>query len=71
MTKQYRFIFRTECGEIVEIQRECRPGDAETWARKIAQIVAKRLGGSVVTCIWMKPAEEKLPKQFRMEVIGA
>ena len=51
MTKQYRFIYRTECGQIVEIQRECRPGDAETWARKIAQIVAKRLGESVVTCI--------------------
>lgn len=68
MKQTYRFIYRTECGEYVDVRRECRPGDAENLARRIAKEVAKRLGESTVTCIWMRPEEVALSREFRREV---
>lgn len=68
MKQTYRFIYRTECGEYVDVRQACRPGDAENLARRIAKIVAKRLGEHTVTCIWMKPEDVALTKEFRREV---
>lgn len=71
MTQNYRFIYRTEAGDLVDVRHGCRPGDAENLARRIAKVVAKRFGEDMVTCIWMRPAEKRLPPQFIREVRGA
>ena len=64
MKQTYRFIYRTECGEYVDVRHGCRPGDAENMARRLAREVARRLGESTVTCIWMRPEEIPLTRKL-------
>jgi len=70
-SQKYRFIFRTSGGAFADVRHPCRPGDAENCARRMARIVAKKLGEGEVTCIWMKPEGTKLPPQMKREVFGA
>lgn len=67
-TTTYRFIFRTGSGETCEVKHDCRPGDAENCARKMARLVGKKLKEEEVICIWAKPADWKVPPELTMEV---
>lgn len=65
---KYKFLFRCAGEDPVIVAREIRPGDAEYTAKKLARLVAKRLGAETVECVWYGPADEKIPERIRKEL---
>lgn len=66
--QKYKYLFRLDGGEIVLVPHATRPGDAETCARKLAKLVAKREKVSEAVCIWKGPEEQKIPAEIREEI---
>lgn len=66
MKHNYRFIFRYD-GELGQVIRACRPGDAERYARQLARAIAEKYTAADVVCVWHGPAESKLPKKLLAE----
>lgn len=66
--QKYKYLFRLDGGEFVIVPHETRPGDAESCARKLAKLLAKRERVSEAVCIWKGPAEEKIPAEIREEI---
>lgn len=66
MKQKFRFIFRFD-GELGQVIRACRPGDAERYARQLARAIAEKYTAADVVCVWHGPAESKLPKKLLAE----
>jgi len=64
----YKFLFSAPGEEVAVVRHETRPGDAENCARKLAKLVAKKLGWAEARCIWMGPATEEIPKKIKDEI---
>ena len=65
---KYKFLFRCPGEDPVMVIHDTRPGDAEICARKMARIVAKKQGWAEAACVWMGPAEQRIPEAVREEL---
>lgn len=65
----YRFIFRYD-GELGQVVRECRPGQADTLARDLARRIGKEYRAEDVTCVWKGPAGSSLPWRMTTELLA-
>lgn len=66
--QKYLFIFRGSGGEHRTVRHDCRPGDAELLARRMARIVARAMRCEQVECIWMGPDSRGIPAKIRKEI---
>lgn len=66
--QRYIFLFRGSDGEHRIVRHECRPGDAEFQARRMARLVAQKMGCERVECIWMGPDSRGIPDKIRKEI---
>ena len=67
----YRYLFRVDGGEIVEVRHHTRAGDVEECARKLGRLIGKREKASEVICIWKGPDTAPIPAEIRKEMRGA
>ncbi|MBR4184311.1 MAG: hypothetical protein IKQ87_00965 [Clostridia bacterium] len=65
---RYKFIFRCPGEECVLVRHVTRPGDAESCARKMARLVAKKMGWAEAVCVWMGPESNPVPAEVRAEI---
>lgn len=66
--QRYLFLFRGSGGEHRIVRHDCRPGDAEIQARRMARLVAREMRCDRVECIWMGPARGQIPAEIRREI---
>ncbi|MBO7404071.1 MAG: hypothetical protein J6V24_03835 [Clostridia bacterium] len=65
--RTYRFVFRTDGGEMVQIKQECHPGYLDEEARLLCRRVADKLGSPEVRCVWRGEIREKIPPRLIRE----
>lgn len=67
--RMYRFVFRAEGGEMVQVKRECSPGRLDEEARYLCRRIADRLGVGEVCCVWRGEIGAKIPPRLIEEAV--
>lgn len=65
--RTYRFVFRADGGEMVQVKKECFPGYLDEEARLLCRRIAGKLGASEVRCVWRGEIREKIPPRLISE----
>ena len=65
--RTFRFVFRLDSGEMVQVKRECFPGYLDEEARLLCRRVADQLGSTEVRCVWRGEIGQKLPPRLVQE----
>lgn len=66
--QRYQYLFRCAGQDPVIVRHDTRPGDAEACARKMAKLVAKKMGTDEVRCLWKGPETAEIPEEIRAEI---